>query len=273
MGNMFYFFDVTRKRMIFFSLAGKMPRILTKKRIDKEFSTTKLTLIIIGLTAGSGLLIPATYASFHPVTTGEIADDTIRSADISNTAGVASVDIINGQVGSADIGTVQVASVDILDGTITSQDIASGTIPSESIPADNSVTSAKIADGEVKSVDIGNDEVFSADIVDDQVATVDLANGAVTREKIANGAIPLTIQRVEQSREISGGLWSLQTPCPSGTTLLSGGYQIVGVESRLNTHVHNDRPVGNSWVVVMTNPTNNPGTLTVIAICANNPLA
>jgi hypothetical protein len=95
-----------------------MPRIITRKRIDKEFLTTKLTLIIIGLTAGSGLLIPATYASFHPVTTGEIADDTIRSADISNTAGVASVDIINGQVGSVDIRDGQVSSVDIANDAI-----------------------------------------------------------------------------------------------------------------------------------------------------------
>src|SRR5919108_3804308 len=124
-----------------------MPRIIIPRtKINKESLTTKLTLIIVGLTAGSALLVPATYASFHPVTTGEIADNTIRSADISNTAGVQSVDIVNGQVGSVDIGTGQVASVDILDGTITSQDIASGTIPSGSTPADNSVTSAKIAD-------------------------------------------------------------------------------------------------------------------------------
>ncbi|MDQ4016453.1 MAG: hypothetical protein M3136_11910 [Thermoproteota archaeon] len=82
-----------------------MPRIITRitKIANNESVTTKLTLIIIGLTAGSALLVPATYASFHPVTTGEIADDTIRSADISNTAGVASADIINGQVSSVDI--------------------------------------------------------------------------------------------------------------------------------------------------------------------------
>src|ERR671919_1800308 len=93
-----------------------MSRIITK--IKKESLTTKLTLIIIGLTAGSGLLIPATYASFHPVTTGEIADDTIRSADISNTAGVQSVDIVNGQVGSVDIGQGQVARGDIQNDAI-----------------------------------------------------------------------------------------------------------------------------------------------------------
>src|SRR5918992_1058534 len=93
-----------------------MSRIITK--IKKESLTTKLTLIIIGLTAGSGLLVPATYASFHPVTTGEIANDTIRSADISNSAGVQSVDIVNGQVGSVDIGTGQVATGDIQNDAI-----------------------------------------------------------------------------------------------------------------------------------------------------------
>jgi hypothetical protein len=92
-----------------------MPRIIT--RINKESLTTKLTLIIIGLTAGSALLVPATYASFHPVTTSEIADETILSRDIRN-----------GQVGSVDIGTGQVASVDIQDGTIRAADLRSGAI-------------------------------------------------------------------------------------------------------------------------------------------------
>ena len=101
-----------------------MPRIMTRiTKINKESLTTKLTLIIVGLTAGSALLVPATYASFHPVTTGEIADDTIRSADISNSAGVQSVDIVNGQVGSVDIGQGQVATGDIQDNGITSADL------------------------------------------------------------------------------------------------------------------------------------------------------
>ena len=98
------------------------------KKNNKESLTTKLTLVIIGLTAGSALLVPATYASFHPVTTGEIADDTIRSADISNSAGVYSVDIVNGQVGSADIGTGQVRTGDIGDGQVGSVDIANDAI-------------------------------------------------------------------------------------------------------------------------------------------------
>lgn len=74
---------------------------------NKESLTTKLTLIIVGLTAGSALLIPATYASFHPVTTGEIADNTILS-----------VDIANGQVRTEDIGAGQIRTGDIADNAI-----------------------------------------------------------------------------------------------------------------------------------------------------------
>jgi hypothetical protein len=120
-----------------------MPKIITRfTAINKESLTTKLTLIIIGLTAGSALLIPATYASFHPVTTGEIEDGTIQSRDISNTLGVASVDIRDGQVGSADIGDRQVAARDIVDNAIRPniQIIEKqGTIPAASIGADISV--------------------------------------------------------------------------------------------------------------------------------------
>jgi hypothetical protein len=89
---------------------------------NKESLTTKLTLIIIGLTAGSALLVPATYASFHPVTSGEIADGTIQSVDIGN-----------GQVRTEDIGTGQVRTGDILDGQVYSVDIRDGQVGSEDI--------------------------------------------------------------------------------------------------------------------------------------------
>ena len=52
-------------------------------------------------------MIPATYASFHPVTTGEIADNTILSVDI----GI-------GQVRTEDIGAGQVRTGDIADNAI-----------------------------------------------------------------------------------------------------------------------------------------------------------
>jgi hypothetical protein len=117
-----------------------MPRIIFKKRIDKEFLTTKSTLIFIGLTAicGGYLLFLAiaapqqlaeatTAAASNVVCSGcvgssDIADNSILSADISN-GRIFSEDIRDGQVGSVDIGTGQVASVDIQDNGITSADL------------------------------------------------------------------------------------------------------------------------------------------------------
>ena len=109
-----------------------------------EQLTTKLTLIIIGLTAGSALLVPATYASFHPVTSGEIADNTIQSVDIGN-----------GQVRTEDIGTGQVRTGDILDGQVYSVDIRNGQVGSVDI-GDGQVTSADLASGAIQVTKVVN---------------------------------------------------------------------------------------------------------------------
>jgi hypothetical protein len=63
----------------------------------------KLVLIVIGLAAGSGILIPASYGSFHPVTSSEILDGTIQSVDIGN-----------GQVKAADIGADAVGGSELI---------------------------------------------------------------------------------------------------------------------------------------------------------------
>jgi hypothetical protein len=87
-------------------MSGIIKKVATTTA-NKESLTTKLTLIIVGLTAGSGLLVPATYASLHPVTTGEIADNTILSVDIGN-----------GQIRTQDIGAGQVRTEDIASDAI-----------------------------------------------------------------------------------------------------------------------------------------------------------
>jgi hypothetical protein len=108
----------------------------TTTTTNKESLKTKRTLIFIALTAVCGgyilllaVLAPqqlaeATTAATNLVCNGcvgssDIADETIQSRDISNTAGVASVDIRDGQVGS----------VDIRDRTITRNDIALQSLP------------------------------------------------------------------------------------------------------------------------------------------------
>ena len=92
----------------------------------------RLVLLVIGLAAGSGILIPASYGSFHPVTSGEIADETILSVDIKN-----------GEVKNADIGGSAVNSAKIAAGGVANSDIAT-----------NAVTGNKIADGTISYGDV-----------------------------------------------------------------------------------------------------------------------
>jgi hypothetical protein len=222
---------------------------------NKESLTTKLTLLVIGLTAASGLLVPATYASFHPVTTGEIADDTIRSADISNTDGVRTADIVNGHVTSPDIGTGQVASVDIGTGQVASVDIGDG-----------QVGSVDIGTGQVASVDIGDGQVGSADIGDGQVGSVDIGDGQVTTADLASGAIQ--ISRIEGlAIHIPGqGFGSGGADCPSGKILTGGGFSA----DSSNLQVVDNYPLDfNTWFVQAFNQgaSGTRGALIPFALC------
>jgi hypothetical protein len=79
--------------------------------------TSKLVLVIIGLTSVSAILVP-TYAV-----------PTIKSADIFDET-IQSVDIKNGEVKNADLANNAVTSGKILDKTILATDIADGVISS-----------------------------------------------------------------------------------------------------------------------------------------------
>lgn len=87
----------------------------------------KLVLLVIGLSAGSGILIPASYGSFHPVTSSEIQDGTIQTADLVNNA-IISAKIKDGEVKSADIGGGAVTNAKIANCAVNSAKIADGTI-------------------------------------------------------------------------------------------------------------------------------------------------
>lgn len=80
--------------------------------ITKTF-TQKLVLLVIGLAAGSSILVPTGFASFHPVTSNEIQDGTIQSADIKD-----------GEIKAADIGTGQVKAAEIAADSVGESELA-----------------------------------------------------------------------------------------------------------------------------------------------------
>jgi hypothetical protein len=89
--------------------------------------TTKLILVVIGLTSVSAILVP-TYA-VPTIRSADIFDGEVKTADIANNA-VTSPKIQNGQVNTDDLASNAVTAAKIADGTIQEQDIADGVIPS-----------------------------------------------------------------------------------------------------------------------------------------------
>ncbi|MGH9992758.1 MAG: hypothetical protein ACREBU_06830 [Nitrososphaera sp.] len=114
--------------------------------------SSKLVLLVIGLAAGSGILIPTSYGSFHPVTSSEIQDGTIQTVDLANNA-VTSAKIKDGEVKTADIAVGAVASGRIANGAVGTLKIA-----------DESITAADIAANAVGSSEIATNAVGASEI-------------------------------------------------------------------------------------------------------------
>lgn len=148
--------------------------------------TSKLVLLIIGLTAGSGILIPTTYASFHPVTSSEIADGTIQSIDI---------------------GTGQVKNVDVGAGAISSAKIAAGAVQNSDI-ATNAVDSAKIKDGAIVEADLAQGLIDRISSLEDRL------NNLKIHTRLEEVTLPVP----------ANSFRSFFIECSDDETLLGGGY-------------------------------------------------
>jgi hypothetical protein len=104
-----------------------------KIKKQQQEMTTKLILVVIGLTSFGAILVP-TYA-VPTIRSADIFDGEVKTADLANNA-VTSPKIQNGQVNTDDLASHAVTTGKIADGMIQEQDIADG-----------AVTSEKLADG------------------------------------------------------------------------------------------------------------------------------
>jgi hypothetical protein len=119
------------------------------------------------------------------VTNSDLATSAVTSSKISDTSGVQSVDIVNGQVNSSDI-------------------------------VDSAVTSAKIFDGEVYGNDIADGSVGSTDISDGAITSDDITYYAID---------PNVFRVIGTSTDIEPGFTDVSfAHCPTGTFVVGGGY-------------------------------------------------
>jgi hypothetical protein len=95
---------------------------------DSAVTSAKIGSGQVGNSDLASSAVTTTKIGSGQVGASDIANGAVTTGKISDTNGVYSVDIVNGQVGSADIGDSQVTSADIKDSTVTSTDLASGAI-------------------------------------------------------------------------------------------------------------------------------------------------
>ena len=167
--------------------------------------TTKLILVVIGLTAVSAILVP-TYA-VPTIRSADIFDGEVKTADLANGA-VTNSKLATDAVTTSKIKNGEVTSDDIKDATIQEQDIADGVIPDGGGTVTLNVHEVR---GEVLTLDLRGSGVAFADCPDGEILTgggfetdypihvatsAQRSNGdnAWVVEGANEGSIPLTMQ-------------------------------------------------------------------------------
>src|SRR3989442_1937775 len=123
--------------------------------------STKLTLVIIGLTAVSGLVLPAAIA-----------------ATLAQPNTVDSAAIIDGQVKKADIGFGAVTYSKILHDSIDSSKIVNLSVKLDDLAA-NSVNSSKVVDNSLTADDLAASSVGTSEIADGAIGKADISTSFV----------------------------------------------------------------------------------------------
>ena len=180
---------------------------LTRESADSETFVFRTTGGGVMMVEVEGILAADELSCPDCVTTAEIADGGVGTADLADSA-ITSIKIVDGQVRAADLGSDAVTTAKILDGTIAAADLADGSVTGAKIGAgavdsgqirggaventhlaDNAVTGGKIQDGAVRNADLASNAVTTDKIADGTIVAADLAAGAVGSAEIADGSV------------------------------------------------------------------------------------
>lgn len=135
-----------------------------------------------------GGLMPA--EAHHPITSDEIADQTIQKADIGANA-VGTSEIMTNGVGAAEIAANAVGASEIATDAVRSAEIAWSAVKASEIAAD-AVGASEIAAGAVGSSELATNSVGADEIESGAVGTDEIATAGVSAGDIATGAVGTT---------------------------------------------------------------------------------
>jgi hypothetical protein len=145
-----------------------------------------------------------------------IAKNSVRSAQISD-ATVRTVDLRDNAVNAPKIAPDAVGAEEIAENAVSSPEVAPDSLTAGDLGA-ASVTSSEVADQSLTANDLGPESVGANEIATDAVGSIEISPSAVHASELA------AITTVSNTVTIEGGKnASVDTTCPAGSVLISGG--------------------------------------------------
>jgi hypothetical protein len=145
-----------------------------------------------------------------------IAKNSVRSAQIAD-ATVRTVDLRDNAVNAPKIAPDAVGAEEIAENAVSSPEVAPDSLTAGDLGA-ASVTSSEVADQSLTANDLGPESVGANKIATDAVGSIEISPSAVHASELA------AITTVSNTVTIEGGKnASVDTTCPAGSVLISGG--------------------------------------------------
>jgi hypothetical protein len=228
---------------------------MTKKNRSFRPSPAMIVACLALLLALTGSAIAAGVAK-NSVRSAQIVDSTVRTLDLRDSA-VNSAKVADDSLIATDLGPDSVGTSEIAENAVASPEVAPDSLTTGDLGA-NSVASSEVADQSLTANDLGPESVGASEVATDAVGSIEISPSAVHASELA------AITTVSNTVTIEGGKnASVDTTCPAGTVLISGGarggfYQVA---------LSGSYRTGNGWHVDARSGAVGDTTLTAYANC------
>lgn len=185
----------------------------------------------------------------NTVNSGDVVNETLKTADLKDGAAVQGSDVIDGSV----------ANDDLADDSVRRDQIQEDGVDAEEI-ATSAVTEDEIGFAAVEQGELADNAVGTGEIVDLGVTGADIAAAQVDESKlpaidVANGnTFNFGDQAAENGQWLSG---DSTATCPAGTRVIGGGVTLIGDSIGGNDEIAVSQSLrsGNGWAVKMISDT------------------
>jgi hypothetical protein len=207
------------------------------------------------LLALTGSAIAAGVAK-NSVRSAQIVDGTVRTVDLRDSA-VNSAKVADEALTATDLAPDSVGISEIAENAVASPEVAPDSLTAGDL-GPNSVASSEVADQSLTANDLGPESVGANEIATDAVGSIEISPSAVHASELA------AITTVSNSVTIEGGKnASVDTTCPAGSVLISGGARGGFYQVALSGSYRS----GNGWHVDARSGAVGDTTLTAYANC------